>query len=220
MHPSISVLGQQMRLIFTVICAASLFSAEPTQTAELGTAPKDIPTVSSSMRDRVNWLWTCSVNADRSRRYDLAEAFMAGVIAIDPDNGHALGSLACYVGKQGRLDDALAITDLALSKSRKDSIQLLGIKATWLGHLGKIAEASTIWDSLPQPSTANDIAMYWVCRAFYCARILKDEELVRGAMVKALSASPDNTHWKLFFKNDISFDAYSGQPWLIELTAP
>ncbi len=168
-----------------------------------------------SIPTKVNWLWRFSVACDRSRRYPEAESYMRCVLELVPGDGVALGTLACYVGKQGRYQEALDLTTAALGAQRKCRTRLLGIQATWLAHLGRRSQAEAIWAGLPIPERdqPDDHAMYWVCRAFYLARIADDEQGLKAAMEAVKGGASATEHRTLFFRNDVSFDRYQDRPW-------
>jgi len=197
-----------------LIFSTTLYCAEAPD-PQLMALKKDLPTANIPMQDRLTWLWNCSVRCDQSRRYSEAEAYMSGVLAVVPDNGHALASMACYIGKQGRYEEALDITNSALLKEEKDSVQLMCIKATWLAHMGKHDEAEKIWKDLAIPSENESDAycMYWIGRAFYLARIENDETKLEEAMKKGLLGGSHPDHWLSFFKNDVSFDKFRDRDW-------
>lgn len=162
---------------------------------------------------RLRWLWSMAVLADQARRYELAEAYLLGVEACMPEDGSVLGTLACYIGKQGRYAEALTVTDRAIRLGRGDPIQLNLIKATWLAHLGQIEAAEGVLELVDEPDVVEraDYDMYHVCMAFYHARITGDAALVRSSVERVRSGG--NEHWEAFFRHDVSFDGFREANW-------
>lgn len=200
-----------MKTVLLLAITLMLPAADPY--SELQEKRSDLPSSETELGERLHWLWDLAVLADQSRKYELAEAYMLGVHAYLPDDGGVLGTLACYVGKQGRYGDALELTNQGIISGNGDLIQLNMIKATWLAHLDQIDEARALLETIKEPSIedAQAYEMYHVCNAFYHARITKNVQLVESSVRKAMSNG--NNHWAAFFKNDVSFDEMRKDDW-------
>jgi predicted Zn-dependent protease len=152
---------------------------------------------------------------DCMRQYTKAEEVCKDLIAAHGRKPGLLVDLSCYVGKQGRFQEALELGDEA-AKASPDDLRAAFVRVLWVAALARRDEAMGALKAIKAPSQAdpNENA-YWLCMAYAYAR-LGDEDNLAKAMANSLKN--DYMHWAFdCYQRDVTFDAYRARAWFIEI---
>lgn len=152
---------------------------------------------------------------DCMRQYKEAEAVSDKLIARAGNRADLLFDKSCYVGKQGRFDDALKLAEEGLGK-RPDDLRGKMVKAIWLAALDRKDDVAAILKGLQVPKLGEkDHNLYWLCKAYVMAR-LNDAGEVERAIRECMRSDAD--HWGYdCFQRDVTFDPFRTQQWFVDL---
>ena len=164
--------------------------------------------------DTMQWWFREAMGAaDHRRWYRLAEALAREDVSRWPYDAPAWVGLSCYVGKQGRYQEALDLSDeaAALDGISRDWPRAVG--ATWLWMLGRHDEADLRMSGIRRPPGAAQAQRLWIaCRIFYLSVRDPGAHELR-TLIGELVTRPRDHQWVQFLERDVAFDALRELLW-------
>lgn len=160
-----------------------------------------------------HWLWAYFSACVNCRHYAEAETACRAVMTLAPQYALSHSNLSVVLGKQGKYQEALQEAEIAKLLDPSNSMHADAVACSWMYFLGQKQEAIDRFQLIPVPTDADEVRVYWGCRACFYSTVGTVDE-IKSSIGNALQMDPEN---RAFFERDITFDRYRAEPWFVAL---